>query len=315
MHVANEGIVYRIKQIADRHPTMRAVLAPVIYPRRAFMRVWFSRRVLLRAQDSLFAEPPLLSVPEFKGCFRVGTRSDAFRRLFLHGRYEPILAALCERLIDRSRDAVDIGANIGLYSVLCAKLTSGRVLAVEPTDNALRLLRENIESNGVNDRVTIVEGVVSDQGGVITLNFVNGQEEYSSIGEIKHPSIGGAVSSQKEVASITLDELVERSKIDPGFIKVDVEGAEQRVLNGGLKTLREARPILMSEFSPQLLRENGVIPDSILHSLRDLGYRLIDPCMPRLPLGRRNFGDLLGVPEESYSDAELTELVWDAHEK
>lgn len=313
MLLIDRRTIYRARRLADQYPVLRHMLWPIVYPWQAFRRSWIPRRVVEQAQEQLFAEAPLVSVPEFDGVFRVGAQSHLFRRLLVNGYYEPALASLYRRFLDPSRDVVDVGANVGFYTVLAAKHIEKRVLAIEPTDYALSLLKENVESNSVSERVVVFEGVVSDAAGVVTLNFMRGREEYSSIGNIVHPAVRGVVKSEKEVRSETLDKLIGDYGLCPGLIKIDVEGAEQRVFAGATGILKEIRPVVMSEFSPQLLRRNGASPDAVLRSLRDCGYRLIDPAKPLTPLGRRDFGDLLAVPEELHSRYELFEIVDEAH--
>ncbi len=294
------------------YPAIRIALSPALVPRKRFRRAWLSRAAVEQTIEELFFEAPLLSVPEFEGLFRVDVRSHLFSRLLFEGTYEPLLAELSRRLIDPIRDVVDVGANIGFFSVLAARHTCGRVLAVEPADNALRLLKSNIGQNKLTERVSVFEGVITNVACDITLNFIRGKEEYSSIEAIRHPAVGTARKSTKSVPGKPLDKLIEESALDPGFVKIDVEGAEHKVYAGAKKVLLNYRPVLLSEFSPSLLKANGAEPDEIVRSLRNYGYRLIDPILPTGAVGRRGFGDLLGVPEEKYTDRQLSTLVAEA---
>lgn len=297
------------------NPITRAALSPLTFAKRGVNHFWISRAALRRAQETLFAEPPWLEVPEFEGVFRVTPRSDLFKRLLEHGVYEPIHAELCRTWIDPARDAVDVGANIGFFTVLAAKHTRGRVLAVEPTDKALNLLRQNIERNGVADRVTFFQGIAGAAAGEVLLNVIEGKEEYSSRLPIGHAWLHGEgeAAGQKVVASATLDELVEHHRLDPGFIKIDAEGTEQHVIDGAARTLANARPVVLSELVPHLLRKNGRDPGDYPRSLKQHGYRLIDPIVPTVPVARRTLGDLLAVPEERYTHAQLLDLLQQAH--
>lgn len=313
MSISNLPYVLWLKRTVGRYPAIRSVVEPILFPRRVFRSKWFSREYFEQTQGNLFAQPPVLSVPEFEGEFRVGARSHILTRLLLEGEYEPQLAALCKRLIDPARDVIDIGGNIGFYSVLAAKSTNGRVVVVEPTDAALGLLKENLERNGVLEKAIVVEGVVSDSAGEARLNVIAGQEEYSSLGAMVHPSVRGTPNSQKSVTSYTLDDLVRMQGIDPGFVKIDVEGAEFQVLSGAVTTISEKRPIVLCEFSLPLLLANGVEPGKLLEFFRERDYRLIDPSRPSVPLGKRNFADLLAVPEETLTEAELAAEIAEIH--
>src|SRR3546814_9162768 len=93
-------------------------------------------------------------------------KSHLFRRLFINGEYEPELAKLFLKYLDPSRDVIDIGANIGFFSVLAGRrLSTGRVLSVEPTDAAFARLSRNVQLNGVSDRAILHQGLISDTHG------------------------------------------------------------------------------------------------------------------------------------------------------
>jgi len=117
------------------------------------------------------------------------------------------------------------------------------------------------------------------------------------------------------VPCTTLEGLVVHERLNLGFIKMDVEGAEAEVLSTAWSVFERFWPTLISEFSPCLLERSGADPQVLLRALRNLGYRLIDPIMPKIAVGQREFGDLLAVPEEKYSTGELMETVWEAHAK
>ena len=75
---------------------------------------------------------------------------------------------------------VDIGANIGFFSILLGKNTEkGKIFAVEPTESALKRLYANLKLNNVSDKVIVFEGVVSDYNGTIEIKIIPGKEEYS----------------------------------------------------------------------------------------------------------------------------------------
>src|SRR3546814_11552837 len=92
------------------------------------------------------------------------------------------------KYLDPSRDVIDIGANIGFFSVLAGRrLSTGRVLSVEPTDAAFARLSRNVQLNGVSDRAILHQGLISDTQGTNAIHVIPGMEEYSSIGAL-HPA-------------------------------------------------------------------------------------------------------------------------------
>jgi FkbM family methyltransferase len=299
-----------LKTLSRRYPLVKAALYPLLLPRRLLLeRAPVSRADLEKRIIDLFAEPPCLSVPEFEGIFRIGMRSHLLTRLFLHGSYEPLLAELCKRLIDPARDVIDVGANVGFYSILAARHTTRKVLAIEPTPNALKLLRENIDRNGVATRVVVFEGAASDVAGELTINTPVGKEEYSSLVSVVHSGAQSETMLQIRVKTNTLDEIIQFHDLDPGFVKIDVEGAEHLVFQGAQAMLEKNRPVIFSEFSPHAMQQNGADPQALLDMLSRCNYRVVDPLLPTAPIRMQVYDALICVPMERFSRPELFEII------
>jgi len=255
--------------------------------------------VMLERLSKLLYEDPVVSVAEFDGQFSLAAGGHLFRRILRDGHYEPALTARCRELLDRNRDVVDVGANVGFHTVMFSKAVAGRgrrVLAVEPMPAALGRLRKNIERNGVTPNVVVFEGVVSNAEGTVTIFSVPGLEEYSSLGAMAHPSIAGMPLEARQVTARTLDQVVDEHGLDCGFLKIDVEGVEHLVLEGGQRTLSQHRPVILAELSDPLLRKNGSSAKAIVTMLQSFGYEVTDPVYPHVPAGTRDFGDIICVP-------------------
>ena len=254
---------------------------------------------MLSRLAGMLAEDPVLKVAEFEGVFAVSPKGHLFRRIVEEGSYEPILTRRCLELIDPRRDVIDVGANIGLHTVLLAKhLDRRRLLAIEPTGNALRRLRRNIALNGVDAKVTIFAGVASSAPGWLDIKTVDGLEEYSTLGVMDHPSIVGEPYVTERVEARTLDQLVVEHGLDCGFVKVDVEGAERDVFEGGRHLFTQHRPVVVSELSDTLLRRNGSSAREVVRFFEALDYVVTDPLKPLGKAGARAFGDIICVPKE-----------------
>jgi FkbM family methyltransferase len=287
-----------LANLAHRYPALRRAINPAIALRRRWLqRKAPSANLALDRLIQLLAEDPVLEVVEFEGRFALDSRSRLFRRIVESGEYEPILTRRCLEMLDPQRDVVDVGANVGFHTVLLARhLEHGRLLAVEPTRNALRRLRRNITLNAVESKVVVFEGVASNVPGWIEIKTVAGLEEFSSLGAMDHPAIAGAQFVTERVEARTLDQLVAEHGLDPGFIKVDVEGVEHLVFAGGQRTLAEHRPIVVSELSDYLLRKNGSSALDVVRSFEALNYSVVDPLHPDERPGLREFGDIVCVP-------------------
>jgi FkbM family methyltransferase len=148
----------------------------------------------------------------------------------------------------------DLGANVGFYTLLAAKLAgpTGRVVAFEPVPRNLGYLRRHLALNHRED-VTVVAAAVSDRSG--TARFRDGPAH--TVGTL-------ATDGGYAVDVVALDDYT--SSPAPRVIKIDVEGAEADVLRGAHRVLRTVRPIvLLSTHSTALRLECTAL-------LRDAGY-------------------------------------------
>lgn len=125
---------------------------------------------------------------------------------------------------------VDVGANIGSYTILAAKVCNARVIAVEPDPGTSRALRRNIAINGIAGSVHVVEAALGASGGRVS--FTVGLDTVNRVAQT------GDLNT-REVALRTLDEVLDGEV--PRIIKIDVEGFEAEVLKGASATLHDDR--------------------------------------------------------------------------
>lgn len=269
----------KLAQIVQRHPLLMKALGGD----HGFYRKWRIRqeRVFFETMDNIgrtVDQDISVRLPEYGGSFLVSPRSALFTRVARTGTYEPGILDLFYKHLDPSRDVIDIGANIGFFTVAAAtRSPTSRVLAVEPTSGAFGRLAENVRRNGVESRVVLFKGAAADREGTIEINQVVGREEYSSIGVLAHPSIVNSAESSitESVPMTTLDALVAEHDFKPGLIKVDVEGGEFQVFAGARETLLKHRPVLISEISDVLLKGLGSSRNGLVDLLQDdLGYKV-----------------------------------------
>jgi FkbM family methyltransferase len=175
------------------------------------------------------------------------------------GSYEYEKQKLFEKVIKKGSVVLDIGAHVGYYSLLAAVLVGrdGLVYAFEPIPRNLNFLKRHSEMNKFNN-IKILDIAVSDHQGMI--HFEEGS----------HSTMGHISSSGKiQVATNSLDNLVsQKTIIAPDFIKIDVEGAELSVLQGGKELLVEKQPtIFLATHGPDIHRQ-------CCDFLASLGYTL-----------------------------------------
>lgn len=155
--------------------------------------------------------------------------------------FEDEIVFLCARLGAGSR-IVDIGANYGLYSLSLAEIAgpSGRVWSIEPASQTAAYLRKSVEVNELGN-VTVIQKALSNRPGIARLSV----EANSELNSLSQGATGGAT---EEVELDTLDSLAAShgwQEID--FLKLDAEGEEERILEGGAAFLRAADPLVMFE--------------------------------------------------------------------
>jgi FkbM family methyltransferase len=132
---------------------------------------------------------------------------------------------------------VDVGAHIGLYSLIAAKKVgpSGKVIAIEPDPENCTLLQMNLELNGLTN-VTILKHAAFSSSSTLKLYLPGKERGFTKLSTIM-PS-RAVTEDYLEVAATTLDQLMLHQGItEVNWIKIDVEGAELEVLKGATATL------------------------------------------------------------------------------
>ncbi len=165
---------------------------------------------------------------------------------------------------------VDVGANIGIYTLLAASLVGegGRVLAFEPGRIAFERLEENIQINGLV-QVETHFAAVSDRPG--TIRFLQQQDLTNRIALPEDEK--GPEDRLNEVPCVTLDTSLGGTSFAMG--KIDVEGAESLALRGAEQSLRKSNPpVWLIEFKDPFLRRFGSSASDLKQFLREAGYEL-----------------------------------------
>lgn len=179
--------------------------------------------------------------------FEYPLKTDIGQALFI-GSFENFEAKFIRDTLQQGNTVFDIGANAGFFTLIAAKKVgpAGHVYAFEPGVYELQLLRHNLKINHL-DNVTIVDCAVSDKVGTAQFAISN-DGAMNSLAQTKHPS--QKIKEWREVKVITLDYFVEQQGIKHvDFMKIDVEGAEKKVLQGATNFLtRLDAPMILCEF-------------------------------------------------------------------
>jgi len=157
------------------------------------------------------------------------------------GTYEPEVCVVIQAHLNEGAVAMDIGANIGYFPLLMARRVgfAGRVIAFEPVPTVHGLLVENLSMNGCHN-VIAERLAVADAVGDKRMEW-DPSEHYSFTARL---SDEGDVS----VPATSIDSYVADARLERlDFVKIDVEGAEDQVVSGMVKTLKRLHPTLLLE--------------------------------------------------------------------
>ena len=221
--------------------------------------------------------------------FIIGVPAAEWRvaaHLAFRGALEPGVTKLFQTLVKPGMVVVDVGANIGIYTLHAARLLAGRgkVHSFEPTPETVLILRDNIQVNGFLESglVDIHPIALSDSGGEARLTVFPDNSGHNTL-------FWSDAAAGISVKTAPLDEVLgPTARVD--LVKIDTEGAEPLVLRG-MRQIIAANPQIqiILEFAPSHLERAGVKPEDLLTDIRALGLRIyrIDDMT----------GDLAEVPE------------------
>ena len=197
-------------------------------------------------------------------------RSTLHRLIRGDASYEPEVQAAISRVVQPGWTCADVGAHQGIFTRLLAKLVGegGRVVAFEAHPTNAHAVEKSL-SRGVRDRVT-VENVAVTDGEVERVTLYAGRNRWSQEWNVTGMDLdGNPTAAELDVAATSLDRYFGGGRLD--FAKLDVEGAENLVLRGMRRLLRNERPVLVVEFHTP---EGWAGRTELL----DAGYRLETPA-------------------------------------
>jgi FkbM family methyltransferase len=249
-----ESLAKRVRGLLPVHddsPLLRMLRVP--YGRA--LRATYGRRGLLR---HVHGEPPIRIRPAYRSA-----AEDS----------EPEFFSRFRACVRPGSCVLDVGANIGVYSLLAARWVGarGHVHAFEPAPESLAALKDHIQLNGMGGRITAVGAAVSDHRGFQPFYAASYNGENTL-----NPAFGRRVPAAAcvQVPVTTLDHFCEEQAIAPTVIKIDVEGYEFHVIRGSVKTIKSCRPTLLVELHPTTWPLIGGAAENGFCLIRELGYKV-----------------------------------------
>ena len=258
---------------------------------------------ILASLTDVFARirPPVISAgadvlaTEVEGLI-VGVPGSEWRMAAYHafrGVMEPGLTKYFCSLIKPGSVVVDVGANVGIYTLLAAKLLQGKgkIYSFEPTPRTYEILRDNVQVNGFLELgiIHLHQLAVTDRSGKARLSIFQRDSGHNTLFN------DGKADNEIEVATTSLDEILAmQEQVD--IVKIDAEGAEPLIVRGMRQVIQRNPKIrIVLEFAPVHLLRAGGSPMGLLDDIASLGFdiRRIDDVN----------GDLLNVTRGELAEA------------
>ena len=181
------------------------------------------------------------------------------------GKWEPLEVNNPEK----NEIIVDIGANVGYYSLLLASKIKkdGKIIAIEADSQTCQVLKKNCQLNNFSN-IDIHNVAITEKNGTVKIFH---SETHSGINTL----FSNSESQEKYslIESTSLDNLLKNKYKKIDWIKIDVEGSELLVLKGAVNTLKITKNIII-EIHENILEENNQSPNEIIEILKKHGFEI-----------------------------------------
>lgn len=242
------------------------------HPSRYISALWFRKfiypkdRIERRVSATLFYGKEMkIALPAATDIYLTGGKSHDS---------EIRLARFLIKNLSAGKHFLDIGAHYGYFSMIAAEIvgTGGKVFSFEPTTKTYELLQENAHEIPC---MTIFRKAVSDTGETLVFHeFPNKYSEYNSVDVSQFENEKWYQESQPqkvEVPATTIDGITSGEEFRPHIIKIDVEGAEYKVIQGGRHFLGLHAPLIVMEYLEP--KRHNEVHQKAVNLLQQLGYK------------------------------------------
>ncbi len=234
------------------------------------------RRKLLRrlARSGIFNRPAVSIYKRFfaaegarelfeaqAGAVAIDERNALYQDVQRNSNFDPTLGKVFRTAIRPGHVVFDVGAHVGLYTVLFSRLVgeSGKVFCFEPVGYNRARLQRNLQLNACTN-VTVLDKGAGEKTGRVKFHRVKPESPNTGVGTIlgsnyfhRHRDL----YEETEIDLVAVDEIAESHDVKVDFLKIDVEGYELHVLKGAQATLAHA-PTIVLEFLWSQLPHTGV---------------------------------------------------------
>lgn len=185
-----------------------------------------------------------------------------------------------KKSIKKDDVVIDIGANIGYYSLLMHN--AKKIYALEPSFKSFSLLKKNILLNNYKNIIPY-NIAIGDKNGYAYIN-VSEKCNWNTIRDVDKKRFH--IIGKEKIRMMTFDEFVEANRISPTFVRMDVEGYEYNIIKGMKKFLKSSRKCrIFIELHPHTMEEEETL--FVLNTLKNNGFEISKAIrsytMPELP--------------------------------
>jgi len=191
-----------------------------------------------------------------------------FRDISVLGVWEPLQTEIVKKIIKNGNIVLDLGANIGYYTLILSKLVGneGKVYSFEPDPKNFALLKKNIEINNYQN-ILFTQKAISNKKGTLRLYLSTtnpGDHRIFNVGDNRNFI---------EIESIRLDDWLDKLQDKINFIKIDIQGAEGKAIEGMTTIIQKSEKLnIITEFWPYGLIKLGTKPENFLKALTNYGF-------------------------------------------
>lgn len=189
--------------------------------------------------------------------------------IYMHHQYEPRVTQELEKFLRCKENFIDIGANIGFFSLFASKLLEeGNVYSFEASPEIYSKLEDNIKINDIQN-ITAYNYAISDE--IKDVVIYESSRAHRGLTSIR--ALSEDISKKRKVKSISIDSILdELPKIS--LVKIDIEGAEFLALNGMKNLLKRDTPNIILELTDEFLKELDSSSLEVCDFLKSFNYRL-----------------------------------------
>lgn len=282
MKLDAEFVTWAYRILLEREPESVEVverivaknLTPIEYVRNVLTCEEFSRKHIIETRISeawCWAEVETLLL-------RVNLMDLYISWPVIENTFDRIETKYVHSVLKRGDYAMDIGANLGYYTILFASIVGapGRVYSFEPMPHLYDSLMKSIQRNGLSSRVFSFNAALSETRGELEMFHAPGSRNWGGASLLADRE----APPGHEVIKVTagaLSDFVVPKRLD--FVKIDVEGAEPQVIRGSMDVFSKYKPIVLSEIHVPLLKAvSNHTADDYVNLMESLGYscRLLD---------------------------------------